>query len=206
MTGKRIGYIRVSTTDQNPDRQLESIPLDKKFIDYASAKSTNRPQLTAMLEFVREDDIVIVHSMDRLARNVKDLKSLVDDLLQKKIQIHFMKENLQFQGQNSALANLMLHMMGAFAEFEYAFIRERQREGIEIAKKKGKFKGMTKKLDSEKVEILKKDLLTRKSKTQIALDLGISRFTLYRYMARIKEEEDKCNPQADLSTQEELLL
>lgn len=191
MSGKRIGYIRVSTTDQNPDRQLEGIQLDKKFIDYASAKSTNRPQLHAMLDFVREDDIIFVHSMDRLARNVKDLKSLVDGLLEKKIQIHFLKENLQFKGENSALATLMLHMMGAFAEFEYAFIRERQREGIEIAKKKGKFRGTTKKLNAEKIETLKRELLTRKSKSQIAADLGISRFTLYRYIDKLKEQEPK---------------
>lgn len=191
MNGKRIGYIRVSTKDQNPDRQLEGVQLDKKFIDYASAKSMVRPQLEAMLEFVREDDIVIVHSMDRLARNVKDLKTLVDGLLLKKIQVNFIKENLLFKGENSALANLMLHMMGAFAEFEYAFIKERQREGIEIAKKKGKFKGTTKKLNAEKIEVLKQQLLTRKSKSQIALDLGISRFTLYRYIDKLKEEEVK---------------
>lgn len=200
MTGKRIGYIRVSTVEQNPDRQLESITVDKKFIDYASAKSTNRPQLRSMLEFVREDDVIFVHSMDRLARNLKDLKDLVDELISKKIQVHFLKENLQFSGENSATSNLVLHLMGAFAEFEYAFIRERQREGIEIAKKKGKFKGTTKKLDAAKIEIMKKDLLTRKTKTQIAIDLGISRFTLYRYMDEIKERENKCSHQSDLPT------
>lgn len=199
MTGKRIGYIRVSTVDQNPDRQLESIIVDKKFIDYASAKSTNRPQLKSMLEFVREDDVIFVHSMDRLARNLKDLKELVESLVSKKIQVHFLKENLQFSGENSATSNLVLHLMGAFAEFEYAFIRERQREGIEIAKKKGRFRGTKKKLDSEKIELLKKELLTRKSKTQIALDLHISRFTLYRYIHKIKEEENKDNHTLDLS-------
>lgn len=191
MNGKRIGYIRVSTIDQNPDRQLENIPLDKKFIEYASAKSTNRPQLKCMLEFVREDDIIIVHSMDRLARNLKDLKDLVDGLVTRKIQVHFLKENLQFSGENSATSNLILHLMGAFAEFEYAFIRERQREGIEVAKKKGKFRGTTKKLNAEKIETLKSELLTRKSKSQIAVDLGISRFTLYRYIDKIKEETQK---------------
>lgn len=186
MTGKRVGYIRVSTPDQNPDRQLEGVQLDKSFIDYASAKSTNRPQLKAMLDFVREDDIVIVHSMDRLARNLKDLKSIVDTLVRKKIQIQFLKENLIFSQENSAMANLMLHLMGSFAEFEYAFIRERQREGIEIAKRKGKFRGTTKKLNAEKIEILKKDLLTRKSKSQIAHELGVSRFTLYRYISKLE--------------------
>lgn len=191
MTGKRIGYIRVSTTDQNPDRQLENVDLDKKFVDYASAKSTNRPQLKAMLDFVREDDVVIVHSMDRLARNLKDLKHIVDTLISKNVQVHFLKENIQFTGENSAMSNLILHLMGAFAEFEYAFIRERQREGIEVAKKHGKFGGKTKKLNAEKIEIIKKELKTRKSKTQIAKDLGIARFTLYRYIQDIEEEAKK---------------
>lgn len=189
MSGKRIGYIRVSTTDQNPDRQLENVQLDKRFIEYASAKSTNRPQLKSMLEFVREDDIVIVHSMDRLARNLHDLKHLVDSLVSKKIQVHFVKENLIFSGENSATSNLVLHLMGAFAEFEYAFIHERQREGIEIAKKRGRFKGRKKKLDEVKVEDLRIRLLcTRESKTKIAKDLGISRFTLYRYIDKFKEK------------------
>ncbi len=184
MTGKRIGYVRVSTTDQNPDRQLENIELDKKFIDYASARCTNRPQLKVMLDFVREDDVVFVHSMDRFARNLKDLRNLVDLLVSKKIQVHFIKENLHFVGSDSPMSNLMLSLMGAFAEFEYAFIKERQKEGVEIAKKQGKFRGGKKKLDESKVEILKKEILTRKSKSQIAKDLGISRFTLYRYLKK----------------------
>jgi len=187
--GKRIGYIRVSTTDQNPDRQLEGIQLDKKFIDYASAKSTNRPNLKVMLEFVREDDIVIVHSMDRLARNLKDLKQIVDELIGRNIKVKFIKENLEFTGENSPMSNLLLHVMGAVAEFEYSFIKERQREGIEVAKKQGKFRGTTKKLNAEKIETLKRELLTRKSKSQIAADLGISRFTLYRYIDKLKEQE-----------------
>lgn len=193
MTGKRIGYVRVSTTDQNPDRQLENVPLDKKFIDYASAKSVKRPQLSAMLEFVREDDIIFVHSMDRLARNLKDLKNLVESLINNNIQVHFLKENIKFSKDVSAMSNLMLHLMGAFAEFEYAFIRERQREGVEIAKRNGKFKGRVKKLNAQKIELLKKDLLIRKTKTQIAKDLGICRFTLYRYINSIEKEEVQRN-------------
>lgn len=185
-TGKRIGYVRVSTSDQNPDRQLEGIQLDKKFIDYASAKSTNRPQLKTMLDFVREDDIILVHSMDRLARNLKDLRDLVDSLVKQKIQVHFIKENLQFNGQDSAMSTLLLSLMGAFAEFEYAFIKERQKEGIAVAKKQGKFKGSKKKLNAEKIELLKEELKTRKSKSQIAQELGISRFTLYRYLEKIQ--------------------
>lgn len=183
MPGKRIGYIRVSTIDQNPDRQLEKIQLDKKFIDYASAKSTDRPNLKLLLEFVREDDVVIVHSMDRLARNLKDLKNLVDHFIGLGVEVQFVKENLIFKGENSPYSMLMLHLMGAFAEFEHAFIRERQREGIEIAKRKGKFKGGTRKLNGDKIELLKTQMTTtRKTKSQIAKDLGISRKTLYGYL------------------------
>jgi DNA invertase Pin-like site-specific DNA recombinase len=188
MSGKRIGYIRVSTTDQNPDRQLEGIPLDKKFIDYASAKCTNRPQLKNMLEFVREDDIVIVHSMDRLARNLFDLKHLVDSLVKQKIQVQFIKENLHFNGSDSAMSNLLLSLMGAFAEFEYAFIKERQREGIAVAKKQGRFKGSKHKLNDEKVELLKQRMQSRESKSKIAKEFGISRITLYRYLEKIQNQ------------------
>jgi DNA invertase Pin-like site-specific DNA recombinase len=196
VTGKRIGYIRVSTVDQNPDRQLEGVQLDKKFIDYASAKSTNRPELKAMLEFIREDDTIIVHSMDRLARNLKDLKSLVDGFLAKKIKVNFIKESLLFSGENSAQSNLILNLMGAFAEFEYAFIIERQREGVEIAKKNGKYKGTPKKMTPEKIEELKRELLRRHedpdlTKSQIAINLGISRWTMYRCIHEIAKERAK---------------
>jgi DNA invertase Pin-like site-specific DNA recombinase len=188
MTGKRIGYIRVSTSDQNPDRQLEGIKLDKKFIDYASAKCTNRPQLKNMLEFVREDDTVIVHSMDRLARNLFDLRNLVDSLVKQKVQVQFIKENLQFNGSDSAMSNLLLSLMGAFAEFEYAFIKERQREGIAVAKKQGKFKGSKHKLNHEKIELLRQRMQSRDSKSKIAEEFGISRFTLYRYLEKMQNQ------------------
>ena len=182
MTGKRIGYVRVSTIEQNPDRQLEGVQLDKKFIDYASAKSTDRPQLQAMLDFAREDDIVLVHSMDRLARNLRDLKSLVDGFINQKIEVHFIKENLKFGDVSDPFSTLMLHMIGAFAEFEYAFIKERQREGVALAKKRGVFHGRQKKLGPEKIEILQREVQTRRHRKDIAAELGISRFTLYRYI------------------------
>src|ERR1700676_82040 len=116
--GKRIGYIRVSTVDQNPERQLEGIELDKKFIDYSSGSTIKRPQFELMLEYAREDDIIIVHSMDRLARNVKDLRKTIDDLIVRGIKIKFMKENLIFTGKDSPMANLMLMIIGSIAEFE----------------------------------------------------------------------------------------
>jgi DNA invertase Pin-like site-specific DNA recombinase len=194
MTGKRIGYIRVSTAEQNPDRQLEGISLDKKFIDYASGSTIARPQLELMLDYAREDDVVIVHSMDRLARNLRDLKNLVEGLVYRKIHVHFLKENLKFTNENSSMSNLMLNLMGSFAEFEYAFIKERQREGIEIAKRRGKYKGRPKKLDCEGIKNLWREIeTTRKSKVQIAEEMGISRRTLYKYVknAQLREKDGK---------------
>lgn len=189
--GKRIGYVRVSTTEQNPDRQLEGVSLDKKFIDYASGTTMNRPQLQVLIEYAREDDIIIVHSMDRLARNVKDLLKLIDVLIFKKISIQFMKENLLFNGEDSPMSKLLLMLMGSIAEFEHSVIRERQIEGIEIAKRCGKYKGRKSKFSKEKAEQIKEKMQTRQTKMKIAKDLGISRFTLYRYLEKIKTENEK---------------
>ncbi|MCE0017791.1 recombinase family protein (plasmid) [Klebsiella pneumoniae] len=126
MQGHRIGYVRVSSFDQNPERQLEQTQVSKVFTDKASGKDTQRPQLEALLSFVREGDTVVVHSMDRLARNLDDLRRLVQKLTQRGVRIEFLKEGLVFTGEDSPMANLMLSVMGAFAEFERALIRERQ--------------------------------------------------------------------------------
>lgn len=188
MTGKRIGYVRVSTVDQNPERQLEGVELDKKFTEFASGTTTNRPQLTAMLDYAREDDKIFVHSMDRLARNVKDLRNLIDSLRKNRISIHFVKENLIFSEENNPMSNLLLMVMGAIAEFEHAIMSERQREGIAIAKRAGKFKGRSKALSKEKIEFLKEQLrTTRITKSKLALDMGISRMTLYQYIKKAAE-------------------
>ena len=149
MTGLRIGYIRVSSIDQNPERQLEGVALDKTFTDKASAKDINRPQLMEMLDFVREGDVIIVHSMDRLARNLEDLRHLVQNQTQRGIRIEFVKEGLSFSGDDSPMATLLLSVMGAFAEFERALLKERQREGIALAKKRGVYKGRKRALDQE---------------------------------------------------------
>ncbi|AUY10349.1 hypothetical protein C3F36_12990 [Aeromonas sp. ASNIH2] len=127
MQGHRIGYVRVSSFDQNPERQLEQTQVSKVFTDKASGKDTQRPQLEALLSFVREGDTVVVHSMDRLARNLDDLRRLVQKLTQRGVRIEFLKEGLVFTGEDSPMANLMLSVMGAFAEFERALIREQQR-------------------------------------------------------------------------------
>ena len=125
MQGQRIGYVRVSSLDQNPERQMEEVPVDKTFTDKASGKDTRRPALDALLSFAREGDTVVVHSMDRLARNLDDLGRLVQTLSKRGVRIEFAKEHLVFTGEDSPMANLMLSVMGAFAEFERALIRER---------------------------------------------------------------------------------
>src|SRR2546430_7117675 len=149
MHGQRVGYVRVSTFDQNPERQLEQISVDRLFTEKASGKDTQRPELDAMLAFVREGDTVIVHSMDRLARNLDDLRRLVQTLTRRGVRITFMKENLTFTGEDSPMAHLMLSVMGAFAEFERALLRERQREGIALANQPGAYRGRKPSLNSE---------------------------------------------------------
>jgi DNA invertase Pin-like site-specific DNA recombinase len=182
MKGKRVGYIRVSSVDQNTVRQLEGIRLDRVFTDKASGKDTKRPQLEAMLEFVREGDLVVCHSMDRLARNLDDLRRLVMGLTKRGIRVEFVKESLTFTGEDSPMATLLLSMLGAVSEFERALIKERQREGIAIAKKNGVYKGRKPSLTPEQAGELRKRVAAGEKKAGIARDFNISRETLYQYL------------------------
>ncbi len=120
--------------------------------------------------------------MDRLARNLEDLKSLVKDFTDQNIKVHFLKEGLTFTGDDSPVSNLMLSIMGAVAEFERSLIKERQREGIAQAKKKGLYKGRKKALSQDQLALLLQRVESGEAKTQIAEDLGISRETLYKYL------------------------
>src|SRR3954452_3136199 len=108
MTGQRLGYIRVRTLDQNPDRQLENVPVDRTFTDHASGKDVARPQLDTLLRFAREGDTVVVHSMDRLARNLDDLRRIVRSLTDRGMRVEFVKERLTFTGEDSPMATLLL--------------------------------------------------------------------------------------------------
>ncbi|MCK5231377.1 MAG: recombinase family protein [Desulfobulbaceae bacterium] len=182
MKGQRIGYIRVSTFDQNPARQLESIQVDRTFTDKASGKDVHREQLEVLMTFVRTGDTVVVHSMDRLARNLDDLRRIVQSLTKNGVRIEFIKENLTFTGEDSPMANLMLSVMGAFAEFERALIRERQREGIVLAKQRGAYRGRKRALSDTDIVALKSRVAAGDKKAQIARDFGISRETLYQYL------------------------
>lgn len=191
MQGQRIGYVRVSTFEQNPQRQLEQVLVDRTFTDKASGKDAQRPQLEALLTFAREGDTVVVHSMDRLARNLDDLRRIVQELVKRGIRIEFVKERLIFSDEDSPMATLMLSVMGAFAEFERALIRERQREGIALAKERGAYRGRKKSLAPEQIAELRRRVDAGETKAQVARDFGISRETLYNYLAEVGGDADR---------------
>lgn len=182
MSGQRVAYIRVSSADQNPGRQQANILADQVFTDAVSGANTDRPELLRLLAYVRAGDTVIVHSMDRLARNLDDLRRLVDDLTKRGVKVEFIKENLVFSGDDSPMAKLLLSVMGAFGEFERAIIKERQKEGIAQAKKRGLYKGRKPALNKQEIELLKKRAANNESKTKLADELGITRATLYKYL------------------------
>jgi DNA invertase Pin-like site-specific DNA recombinase len=179
--GKRVGYVRVSTVDQNTERQLDGVELDKTFTDKASGKDVHRPQLQAALEYLRDGDVLVVHSMDRLARNLVDLRTLVDGLTQRGVQVHFEKENLTFTGEDTNMSRLMLSIVGAVSEFERSMLKERQREGIAIAKKAGVYKGRKPSLTPERIAQLRVRISAGEKKAALAREFGISRETLYQY-------------------------
>jgi DNA invertase Pin-like site-specific DNA recombinase len=182
MIGQQVGYIRVSSFDQHPERQLDGIALDRSFIDMASGKDMARPQLEALMTFVRSGDTVVVHSMDRLARNLDDLRRVVQGLTARGIRIHFLKEHLTFTGDDSPMAQLMLSVMGAFAEFERALLRERQREGIALAKQRGVYRGRKKALTGAQIAEMQRRIGAGEPKAHVARAFAISRETLYQYL------------------------
>ena len=180
-TGSTVGYVRVSSTGQNDARQLEGIALDKTFTDIASGKDIQRPQLQAMLDYVREGDTIRVHSMDRLSRSLADLEKTVKGLTARGVTVTFTSPSLTFEGGTSdPMARLMLQVMGAVAQFERSLILERQREGIAVARAKGNvYKGRKPSLDAAGVIDLRALVAQGIPKAQIATKLGISRTTLY---------------------------
>jgi len=192
-TGQRVGYVRVSSVDQNTARQLDGVQVHRMFTDHASGGSTNRPQLAEALEFVREGDTLVIHSMDRLARNLDDLRRIVRELTGRGVSVEFVKEGQTFTPEAAnPMANLMLSMLGAFAEFERALIRERQREGIAIAKQDpARYRGRAPALAPERVEELKRRDLEQNGKGRAALarEFGVSRQTLYTYLTEPQTAE-----------------
>lgn len=185
--GMKIGYVRVSTKEQNTARQeglMKTLGVDKVYIDKMSGKDTSRPALLEMMEFVREGDSVIVESISRFARNTKDLLELTEQLSNKRVQFVSQKESID---TDTPAGKFMLTIFGAVAELEREYIRQRQREGIEIAKEQGKYKGRPeKRLDNfnEVYVQWKKGEITAKTASE---QLGVSRSTFYR---KISEHED----------------
>ena len=180
--GQKVGYVRVSSEGQNTARQLDGLKLDRTFEDKVSGKSLDRPQLEAMLAFVREGDEVVIHSMDRLARNLEHLRQLVRQLTEKGVRVTFVKECLTFTGDDSPMANLMLSLLGSVSEFERALLLDRQREGIALAKTRGVYKGRKPSLTDAQAEQLRLRAQAGEKKTDLADEFKVSRETVYAYL------------------------
>ncbi len=188
-----VGYKRVSALDQADLRQLDGVKTDKMFTDKASGKDTNRPQLTAMLGFVREGDTIVCHAMDRLARNLDDLRKLVLDLVSRGVHVRFVKESLTFTGEDSPMAHLLLSVIGAVAQFERDLIRERQREGIALAKQRKVYLGRAPSLSAAQADDLRQRVRGGEGKALLAREFGISRTTVYEYLGREVSDASLCS-------------
>ncbi len=177
-----VGYSRVSSQGQTTIRQLVGVELDRTFTDIMTGSIKTRPQLEECLKYVREGDTLVVDSIDRLARNLRNLQEILDDLLQKGVSVRFIKENLLFTSKKDAMATLMLQMMGAFAEFERTMIRSRQKEGIEIAlcsgKKLGRPPALNGKHKKQAKELKEQGMSIRK----IAQTMSVSRSSIYKLL------------------------
>lgn len=156
--------------------------MDRIFTDRLSGRDLQRPQLAALIDVVREGDTVLIHSMDRLARNLDDLRGTVRKLTGKGVRVEFVTEYLVFTGEDTATATLMLSVMGAFAEFERSIIRARQREGVELAKIRGVYRGRKPALTPQQADELRQRASTGESKAGLARQFGVSRETVYQYL------------------------
>jgi DNA invertase Pin-like site-specific DNA recombinase len=184
----RIGYVRVSSADQNTERQLDGQQLTVVFTDKASGKNTDRPQLQALLAGNwPQGSVVVVHSMDRLARSLSDLLQLVENFTTRGLSVEFVKEGKTFKGGENTdpMDKLMLSMLGAFAEYERTLIRERQREGIAKAKQRGVYRGRQQKITDQSTiaQMVSDATALGANKTKIAAKYNVSRETLYKYLA-----------------------
>lgn len=183
--GVVVGYVRVSTEDQNTARQLHGVTVAKTFMDQASGGDTNRPALAEMMRYLREGDTLIVHSMDRLARNIDDLRALVRELTGRGVKVQFIREALTFTGDDSPISNLLLSVLGAVAQFERELIRERQREGVARAKARGAYKGRRPSLTADQAAQVRERILRGESPTKLAKAFGVHRQTIYRRAAEL---------------------
>jgi DNA invertase Pin-like site-specific DNA recombinase len=189
--GQRLGYRRVSTIDQHTDRQLEGVQVDRIFEDHATGRNADRPGLKAAMEWARAGDTLVVWSMDRLGRSTKDMLRIVDELTGRGVQIQFVKENLTFQGNDSPMSRLILTVLSAVYECELGHIRERQREGVALAKRAGVYKGRAPAIRSNngKLAEAEKLLAAGAGVAEIARSLHVSRQTVYSWLATRKHAE-----------------
>lgn len=179
-----IGYIRINNCGKRGEEQLKGIKLDKLYTENTTLKCIERPQLESLISYVSQGDIVVVNSMDRIFRNLHDLRRLALVLIEKGVSIKFIKEKLTFSAEDSPMTNLVLSIIGSLADFERALIRERQINGIAIAKKQGLYKGRKPSLTEAQIKEIMQRAKTGEAKTKIARDFGICRDTLYKYLKR----------------------
>jgi DNA invertase Pin-like site-specific DNA recombinase len=185
MTNQVIGYVRVSSQGQNTARQLQGIELDMEFIDKVTGSNLDREKLQECVAYARKGDTVVVDSIDRLARNLRDLQEILETLTKKGVIVRFLKEGLTFTGNDDGMSTLMLQMMGAFAEFERTMIKSRQREGIETAKKIGKHLGRPAKINANFIKNVKEKYQKNQSIRSIAKEMNVSRTTIYKTLDKI---------------------
>lgn len=183
-----IGYVRVSSVGQHTDRQLADVELGKIFEDKQSGKDKERPALQKCLDFVREGDTLHVHSIDRLARNLADLLDLLSTLTAKGVRVKFHKEHLEFTGDDSPTQKMHLQILGAVAEFERAIIKERQLEGIAIAKANKVYKGRKRTMTVAKIKELIAPVEHGMPVVEVARKLGVNRRTVYRWIELCREK------------------
>lgn len=184
--GHVVGYVRVSSSDQNAARQLAAIgEVDRIFEDQVSGGSrADRTGLEACLSYVRAGDTLRVASMDRLARSLTDLQQIVDEALGKGATVEFVREGQTYAaGRDDSMGRLLLQLLGAFAEFERSLIKERQAEGIRLAKEAGRYVGRRPSLNAEQIEVARERIHQGVPKTRVAAELGVDRSTLYRALA-----------------------
>jgi len=178
----RVGYLRVSSVDQNLDRQLDGVELDRVYEEKISGKDRDRPQLKECMSFLREGDTLFVHSMDRLSRNLKDLLNIVSELIDKNVTVKFKTENLEFAGKSNPMGYLMLSVFGAVNQFEIANLKIRQREGIAKAKARGQKFGRKSLKPKMIKDINERHNINGQSVISIANDLNIGISTCYKYL------------------------
>ena len=181
-----FNYIRVSTIQQNDERQLSGIVCDREYREKLSGKDRNRPELRKLLDNLRTNDQVNVHELSRLARNTQDLLNIVDEILKVGASIQFHKENLLFDGakKDDPFQKLMLTMLGAISTFERDLMLERQREGIAIAKEKGKYKGRRSNFTDDDITKIKNEFKQTTNKAKLAKKYNISRGYLYELIKK----------------------